>query len=253
MNGSSKSLDNSTKAWLNGRFRAILSSEINGIQIREKLQIQTIQSRNEDEINQINNLKDSIQGSIKAIQSPGGSSKIVQPSWVSGILLDELINRDFVDNNQDKQLREYMNSTNPIPDSALNTSYGLAQMNLSVAIEVIEKGYLPKPNGWSNDKNVQKKIAADYLLDDSKAPILVAARIQEIYEHWTVKKNNPLPNQIRAYLVNDLKTQPEIFGSLYSIGLENVKTNPRLKEPNSNTRGKTIGIYSRIFDHEYGY
>jgi len=44
-------------------------------------------------------------------------------------------------------LRQFLNSTDPIPAKFDDTSFGMAQMNLSVVIELIDKGYLDRPAG----------------------------------------------------------------------------------------------------------
>lgn len=153
---------------------------------------------------------------------------------ISAILEDEEERRSFTDDLGDIEawfIDKYEGNLESIErfllekttgQSIERISLGRAQMNPEAVIEMVDKGYLPKPTGWENDK---LDIALRWLLDDSKAEELVSGRINHIVDHWANKGVN-------------ISNRPEIIGTLYSIGLES-KQGVHL-DPQPNERGQSI-------------
>ena len=161
---------------------------------------------------------------------------------VAAILEDEAERRDFIDYVGDVEawfIEKYegkLESTERMMlerltgQSIEEISLGKAQMNPEVVMDMVESGYLNKPEGWEDDK---LDISLQLLLNDEKAPELVSARIDQIVDHW-------------ADQGQDISDRPEIVATLYSIGLEGkqgVNSNPQ-----PNDRGQSIA--DRAFELE---
>lgn len=89
-------------------------------------------------------------------------------------------------------------------ESFNTVSFGASQMNPNVVIELVNKGYISKPENWDTD---QRDVILSLLLDEKKAPELVSARLEQIYDHWMSEGV-------------DISKRPDVLGNLYGIGLE---------------------------------
>jgi len=179
----------------------------------------------------VNELKDEIKAA---------SNGAATPELIAAILADEANRRDYMDDLGDKEawfILKYEGKLEDIERYLLahtfgpieEISLGKAQMNPEVVIDMVEQGYIPKPDGWENDK---LDISLQWLLDDNKAPELVAARINQTVDHW---KEGGV----------DISNRPEIIGTLYSIGLEGkdgVRINPEFSDRGSEIAGMAVKI-----------
>ena len=86
----------------------------------------------------------------------------------------------------------------------MSISFGPTQMNPDTVVDLVEKGYISKPENWDTD---QRDVILSLLLDEKKAPELVAARLEQIYDHW---KDGGV----------DISSRPDVLGNLYGLGLD---------------------------------
>jgi uncharacterized protein YukE len=175
---------------------------------------------------------------IKAAAKDGAT-----PELIAAILEDEANRRDPLDTAGDLIARTYilyegdlekLDGTllqiagKPIDDISL----GRSQMKASTLIDLVDRGYLPKPDNWNNDK---LDVALGLLLDDKKAPQLVSAYINQITDHWKPQV--------------DLTNRPDIIGTLYSLGLDG--THGVNSNPTSNERGQGISDSAQRMEESF--
>jgi hypothetical protein len=139
----------------------------------------------------------------------------VSPRLIAAILYDELEKLDCFD-----RIQDILASIQITRD---DWSLGIAQMQVRTVYELVEKGYIPKPRGWENNKQAA---AIDLLLNEQAAPMLVAARVRQTINHW------------RDQQCVDISRRPDILGTLYSIGLEGSRGVNQT--PVASERGKSI-------------
>ncbi|HAH56294.1 MAG TPA: hypothetical protein DCM02_13690 [Flavobacterium sp.] len=245
-----------------------INFDLSEIQRYDQEKTDEIMRKYTNQINEVNTLKDEI---IEASKSTKGAfshanSGSASSGLIAGILLDEIIRRDGNDNTQDSELQKLVKqgtainskteiqavSIIPIHKNILSVSFGKAQMQLGLVVELVENGYLQKPKDWS--ESTKYNIAAKWLLDDSKAPELIAARIENIYEWWKYSEVRTKYGNINIEepVYPDLSNSPGVFGTLYSIGLY-TQNNKGEEEPKSSfERGEGIARYGRIFKNNYG-
>lgn len=152
----------------------------------------------------------------------------VPPALIAAILTDELRRRDLGDEIQDRLARFLIRAEGRLEQVARRAwewlagqtidmqSFGAAQMNAGTAAELVEKGYLDRPAGWSGDR---LDCTLSLVLDPKLPPVLVAARLRQTLDHW------------QAGGV-DLSRRPDILASLYSIGLTSSRGVHPHPEPN---------------------
>jgi WXG100 family type VII secretion target len=128
----------------------------------------------------------------------------VPSSLVAAIIYDEMSEYDAITDRFLDQVAKFNLLDFLISD---DRSLGIAQMQVRTVYELVERGYILKPAGWDGDK---KRIAVEYLLDDRVAPMLVAARLRQIADHWQ-RKGVSISNRY------------DILATLYSIGLEGAR------------------------------
>lgn len=165
--------------------------------------------------------------------------KGITPELIAAVLKYEKDHRDFTDGVADLEARFIMWYEGWVEDlevALLNTtlglagesfdkiSFGAAQMNPEVVRELVEKGYISKPDNWDDD---QRDAILTVLLDESKAPMLVAARLEQIYDHW-------LAGGV------DISNRPDVLGNLYGMGLEGKKGVHDNLDDNQGPRGEEI-------------
>ena len=172
----------------------------------------------------------------------------VDPGIVAGILWDESMragpedalqnlygraripNEGFMERLTDANLRIY-GAGDPVEE----ISFGKAQMTPNTLRQVINAGYIEEPEGWDVSQEVgewsseQLDIALEILLNDKRAPELVAARVQQTIDHW----NDPAKNG------TDLTNRLDVLGELYSQGLANRNRGVH-PNPGSDDRGDEI-------------
>jgi hypothetical protein len=158
----------------------------------------------------------------------------VPAGLVAAVLIDEIQRYNLFDRLQDMVARGLVNgkgwsrqilarlwaklSGEPLADQ----SFGLAQMNLGVLCLLVDSGGVQAPEQYQPG---DLSVLLEMLLDERKAPFLVAARLRQIIDHW------------QAGGV-DLSNRPDILGTLYSIGLEGARgVHP---DPQPNRRGMAI-------------
>lgn len=138
----------------------------------------------------------------------------VSPRLIAAIIYDELKEMDFLDHMQ--------NMLAVLQLTQDERSLGIAQMQVRTVYDLVEKGYIPKPDGWESNRQAA---AIALLLNEQTASMLVAARVRQTIDHWEAQGV-------------DISQRPEILATLYSIGLEGergVNTTPE-----SNERGDAI-------------
>ncbi len=172
----------------------------------------------------------------------GGAVSAATPELVAAILADEANRRDFVDDLADteawfiiryegklEEIERYL-LEHTTGQSIEEISLGKPQMNPEVVMDMVDQGYLPKPEGWEADK-LDK--ALEMLLDDDTAPELVEARINQIVEHWAEEGV-------------DISNRPDVIGTLYSQGLEGASgVHP---DPKPNDRGLDIANMAKEYE-----
>ncbi|GAB4544453.1 MAG: hypothetical protein OHK0023_01280 [Anaerolineae bacterium] len=152
-----------------------------------------------DNERQIQDLRDEIKAAAAILG--------VSPELVAAIIYDELQKKDNNDNLQEWAALFGIG----VKDT---WSLGVAQMQIQTVYDLVEAGYLVKPDGWNDNK---QDIAIRWLLEPKNAPYLVAARIKQTMDYW----------QQRGV---DISQRPEILATLYSIGLtgqSGVNPNPQ--------------------------
>lgn len=145
--------------------------------------------------------------------------KGVTPELIAAVLEYERTHRDVVDDIADLEGKFILWYEGKLEDAEVfllnktlssfgqsfeTISFGAAQMNPEVIIELVNKNYISKPENWDTD---QRDAVLKLLLDEKKAPELVSARLEQIYDHW------------KAGGV-DISNRPDVLGNLYGIGLE---------------------------------
>lgn len=145
--------------------------------------------------------------------------KGITPELIAAILEYEINHRDILDNVADLEAKfillyegkledlevSLLNaSLKGLGESFMSISFGPTQMNPDTVVDLVEKGYISKPENWDTD---QRDVILSLLLDEKKAPELVAARLEQIYDHW---KDGGV----------DISSRPDVLGNLYGLGLD---------------------------------
>jgi len=167
------------------------------------------------------------------------TEKGITPELIAAVLEYERTHRNIIDGLQDIEAKFIMwyegkledievfllNKTLAMFGQSFETiSFGSVQMNPEVVKELVIKGYIAKPENWDTD---QRDVILKLLLDEKKAPELVSARLEQIYDHW-----------IQGGV--DISGRPDVLGNLYGIGLEGQKgVHPDLAD-NQGPRGESI-------------
>lgn len=164
--------------------------------------------------------------------------KGITPELIAAVLEYERTHRNFVDDIADLEAKFIMwyegkleetevfllNKTLSVIGESFNEiSFGPAQMNPDALIDLVNKGYIAKPENWDTD---QRDVILGLLLDEKKAPELVSARLEQIYDHW-------LEGGV------DISKRPDVLGNLYSIGLDKIGVHPDIGEDQGD-RGEDI-------------
>jgi hypothetical protein len=157
----------------------------------------------------------------------------VQPEIIAAILVDEIIRSDVVDELQVSWAKSYANSAPGnghrrlkfwqwiSPKPIEEQSFGLSQMTLKAYTSLQKAGYLPVKSA----AETPLKTALADLVSSRNAPVLIAARLRQTIDLWG---NEGV----------DISCQPEILGTLYSMGLTGFQgVHP---EPRANPRGLQI-------------
>jgi len=165
--------------------------------------------------------------------------KGITPELIAAVLEYERTHRDAVDDIADLEGKLIMWYEGKLEDtevfllnktlsvfgeSFITISFGAAQMNPDAVIHLVEGGYIPKPENWDTD---QRDVILRLLLDEKKAPELVSARLEQIYDHW-------MSGGV------DISKRPDVLGNLYSIGLEGEKGVHADLPDNQGDRGEDI-------------
>ena len=175
----------------------------------------------------------------KDIEKASKAEKGITPELIAAVLEYEKEHRGFEDTIEDieaKLILWYEGKLEDFEISAFNKylatkgqsldtiSFGPAQMNPEVVKDLVNNGYIPKPENWDTD---QTDVILKMLLDKQQAPALVSARLEQIYDHW---QDGGV----------DLSDRPDVLGNLYGIGLEgNQGIHADLNE-NQGPRGEDI-------------
>lgn len=156
------------------------------------------------------------------------------PALIASVLADERVRLNAADRIQDRVMR----LANALPSvqgqrllnlaerlcgrSAETFSLGRSQMKPTTLALLGHLGYLPVPTDPQGQRGL--------LLDNRRAPVLVAACLRATADHW------------RAGGVN-IEGRPDVLGTLYSLGL----TGPRgvHSHPQANARGGAIAAHAR--------
>lgn len=160
---------------------------------------------------------------------------------IAAILADEISRRDLWDDVQDRIARRLIRDegwSEKIMVRLIQTvtrqpldqqSFGLSQMNVGVLEDLIENGLIQMPERWDEDRI---DVLLGVLLDEDRAPWLVAARVRQTIDYW-------MQGGV------DLTNRPEILGTLYSMGL----TGPRglHPDPQANERGHQIALFAQTY------
>lgn len=139
-------------------------------------------------------------------------------SVLVGAILEDEGNRRGVEDFFQERLMSFFSQ-----DTVEDWSIGDSQMKFETLYDLVDNGYIEKPDNWDSDRF---DLAKDMLTDDDLAPTLVAARLRQTIDYWEAQGG---PN---------LSERPEILATLYSIGLtgdQGVHSNPQPSE-----RGKGI-------------
>lgn len=148
----------------------------------------------------------------------------ISPGLLAAILWDELVGSqkgggvgydawDFKDDTNNVWVME-------------GESYGPFQIGRQTAIDVIDKGFAPKPAEWTKDRRNLQAIE-EMLVDFNTAIQIAAGRLEQIIQHWD------RPGGF------DMRNRSDILGTLYSIGLTGKKGVHGAPTPNE--RGVAIG------------
>lgn len=169
------------------------------------------------------------------IRRVSNSEKGITPELIAAVLEYERTHRNVTDGVQDALAKLIMRHEGKLEEmeakifamfgqSFETISFGPAQMNPEVVRELVINGYIAKPEKWGTD---QRDEILNLLLDEKKAPELVSARLEQIYDHWIQEKV-------------DISGRSDVLGNLYGIGLEGSQgIHPDL-EDNQGTRGEAI-------------
>lgn len=112
-----------------------------------------------------------------------------------------------------------------------NISYGKAQMQLDNAKRLIREGYVQPPQGWSQN---QDRAALKLLLDDDKAPQLIAAWQKLTVDDWTKRGGT---NLIKTNTEAQYKLLTQLY-SQYTPGESKVNPKPDLRTTQINESGR---------------
>lgn len=165
--------------------------------------------------------------------------KGITPELIAAVLEYERTHRNIIDGIGDIEAKFIMWYEGKLEDTEVfllnktlamfgqsfeTISFGPAQMNPEVVKELITKGYIAKPENWDTD---QRDEILNLLLDEKKAPELVSARLEQIYDHWIQREV-------------DISSRSDVLGNLYGIGLEGPRGIHLDLEDDQGPRGESI-------------
>ncbi|NJK63399.1 MAG: hypothetical protein HC921_12580 [Synechococcaceae cyanobacterium SM2_3_1] len=127
------------------------------------------------------------------LDAANSQSDRIPPELIAAILNDELTRRQFDDDVQDRLARAMINSEGANEESFVTVietlarkpiseiSFGPAQMQQGLVVELIETGYIRQPDDWDED---QLDASLRLLESPTFSPYLVSAFLQQIIDFW---------------------------------------------------------------------
>ncbi len=175
---------------------------------------------------------------------------LIPPELIAAILSDELTRRDSVDDEQDRIAREIINGEGVDEEDLVavietlagkpisQISFGPAQMQQGLVVELVGDGYIRQPDDWNYDR----LDASLQLLESPEwSPYLVSAYLQKIIDFWRGGGDCP-GREFENGTPMEITGRWSLIASLYHLG----ECGTRGVHPGAGPNGRGLDIEANM-------